>query len=62
MDQVIRSDGRIIRLIERNKFADTKGCTQIKVKSDGHGFYVNSHYNEIDGFYAIDVTSLWHNR
>lgn len=59
MDQVIRSDGRIIRLTPNNKFADTKDCPSIKIKSDGRGFYVHSHYNEIDGFYAVDVTRLW---
>jgi hypothetical protein len=62
MEQVIRSDGRIIRLAPNRHIADTKDCPSIKIKSDGRGFYVHSHYNEIDGFYAVDVTRLYSDR
>jgi hypothetical protein len=59
MDQVIRMDGRIIRLIQANKFPDVAGCPLINIKSDGNGFYVHAHYNDMAGFHAVDVSALW---
>lgn len=58
-DQVIRVDGRLVRLSHKNMFSndDVRWLEFIRIKSDGQGFYRK---DDSDGsIVAHDVTRLW---
>lgn len=56
-EQMIKRDGRLIRLAPHNMFPDNQldGLPRVYVTSD-NGFY---HEVTRDGFEAVDVTTLW---
>jgi hypothetical protein len=60
MNQVIRVDGRFIRLIPRNEFADPKESPIVRIKCDDRGGYVAS--TSEGSFQARDVSRLWESR
>ena len=60
MEQVIRVDGRFVRLIPSNKQPDIKAltCPSVTVKS-ADGFYLEVPSGSPESFIARDVTKLW---
>ena len=63
MEQVIRVDGRFVRLIPRNKQPEDKAqaCPSVNIKS-ADGFYIGVPIGEEGSFSARDVTRLWSSR
>lgn len=60
-EQVMRVDGRWVRLVPDNLFpsSQTAGCQKVAIKSDGHGFYNLCQPFDERATVALDVTALW---